>query len=174
MGMPRLTAGLVLAGALVAGCSATPPTVPETGAPTGAAPSPTTTSSSPTTTATPRATPTATPTPTPTPPLSPEALFTKTYDGRNLTLGREIASLRDGLEGTRQVIECAHLREEGLALGGGGAAPPGLVIRELKAPKHGLNRLIQQEPRDGLAAPLVAFQCCLPVDLHGLLVELCQ
>lgn len=92
MGMPRLTAGLVLAGALVAGCSATPPTVPETGAPTGAAPSPTTTSSSPTTTATPRATPTATPTPTPTPPLSPEALFTKTYDGRNLTLGREIAS----------------------------------------------------------------------------------
>lgn len=94
MGMRRLTTGLasfVVAGALVAGCTSAPPSVPETAAPTGAAPSPSTTTEAPaTTTAT--ATPTPTPTPTPAPPLSPEALFAKTYDGRNLTLGREISS----------------------------------------------------------------------------------
>jgi dipeptidyl aminopeptidase/acylaminoacyl peptidase len=57
--------------------------------PTGAAPSPSTPSSTPSTTTT-AASPT--PTPTPAPPLSLEGLFTKTYDGANLRLGRETGS----------------------------------------------------------------------------------
>jgi dipeptidyl aminopeptidase/acylaminoacyl peptidase len=89
--MPRAAVGLLLTGALVAGCTSAPPVVPETSAPSAPAPSPsstsTTTSSAPTTTAT-----TPSPTATAAPPLSPEALFTKTYDGRNLRLGREISS----------------------------------------------------------------------------------
>jgi dipeptidyl aminopeptidase/acylaminoacyl peptidase len=92
MGVPRLAVGLIVAGTFAAGCTSAPPTVPETSAPTSAttaaAPSPT--SSSPTTSAAPT---TTTPSPTATAaPLSPETLFAKTYDGRNLRITREIAS----------------------------------------------------------------------------------
>ena len=91
--MPLVAVGLLLTGALVAGCTSAPPVVQETSAQTGAAPSPSATTSTTTTTAPPTTTtPAPTPTATAAPPLSPEALFTKTYDGRNLTQVREIGS----------------------------------------------------------------------------------
>jgi len=91
--MPLVAVGLLLTGALVAGCTSAPPVVQETSAQTGAAPSPPATTSTTTTTAPPTTTtPAPTPTATAAPPLSPETLFTKTYDGRNLTQVREIGS----------------------------------------------------------------------------------
>src|SRR6476620_11804134 len=89
MGMRRLSVGLLLTGALATGCTTGPSVVRETSAPTGVASSPSTTS----TTAAPSSTTTApTPTPTAAPPLSPETLFAKTYDGRNLRPVRETGS----------------------------------------------------------------------------------
>lgn len=76
----------------MAGCTTSPPSGDVTSAATIATPpstSATTTSqTAPTTTATTAPSPTA----TAAPPLSPETLFTKTYDGRNLTRGREVGS----------------------------------------------------------------------------------
>jgi dipeptidyl aminopeptidase/acylaminoacyl peptidase len=88
--MPRVAVGLLLTAALVAGCTSAPPVVQETAAPTAPAPS----SSTPSTTTSPPATTTTAPSPTATsaPPLSPETLFAKTYDGRNLQQVREIGS----------------------------------------------------------------------------------
>jgi dipeptidyl aminopeptidase/acylaminoacyl peptidase len=87
--MRRLSVGLLLTGALATGCTTGPSVVRETSAPTGVASSPSTTS----TTAAPSSTTTApTPTPTAAPPLSPETLFAKTYDGRNLRPVRETGS----------------------------------------------------------------------------------
>ena len=91
--MPLVAVGLLLTGALAAGCTSAPPVVQETSAQTGAAPSPSATTSTTTTTAPPTTTtPASTPTATAAPPLSPETLFTKTYDGRNLKQVREIGS----------------------------------------------------------------------------------
>ena len=92
MGMRRVAVALVVAAGLVTGCT-TPPSSGEAKSPaTNAAPSST---SAPTTNQTASTTTTTTP-PSPTttaaPPLSPESLFTKTYDGRNLMVGREIGS----------------------------------------------------------------------------------
>ena len=87
--MPRVAVGLLLTAALVAGCTSAPPVVQETAAPTAPAPR----SSTPSTTTSPPATTTApSPTATPAPPLSPETVFAKTYDGRNLQQVREIGS----------------------------------------------------------------------------------
>ena len=76
----------------MAGCTTSPPSGDVTSTATSATPtstSATTTSqTAPTTTATTAPSPTA----TAAPPLSPETLFTKTYDGRNLTRGREVGS----------------------------------------------------------------------------------
>lgn len=89
--MRRAVAGLLLTAGAVAGCTSAPPNDPETAAPTGAATSPAPSS---TTTREAPATTTTIPTPTTTaaPPLSPETLFAKSYDGRNLTVGREVGS----------------------------------------------------------------------------------
>ena len=84
--MPTAAVGLLLMGALVAGCTSAPPVVQETPTQTTPAPSPSTS----TTTSAPATTTTTAPTAAP--PLSPEALFAKTYDGRNLTQVREIGS----------------------------------------------------------------------------------
>ena len=76
----------------MAGCTTSPPSGDVTSTATIATPpstSATTTSqTAPTTSATTAPSPTA----TAAPPLSPETLFTKTYDGRNLTRGREVGS----------------------------------------------------------------------------------
>jgi dipeptidyl aminopeptidase/acylaminoacyl peptidase len=76
----------------VAGCTTSPPSGDVTSTATSETPtstSATTTSqTAPTTTATTAPSPTATAAPL----LSPETLFRKTYDGRNLTRGREIGS----------------------------------------------------------------------------------
>jgi dipeptidyl aminopeptidase/acylaminoacyl peptidase len=94
MGMRRVAVALVVAGALVTGCTTSPPNGEATSAVTGVAP---TSTSASTTNQTAPNTATATtgppsPTATAAPPLSPEALFTKTYDGRNLQVGREVGS----------------------------------------------------------------------------------
>ena len=87
--MPRFAVGPLLTGALVTGCTSAPPVVHVTASPTAPAPR----SSTPSTTTSPPATTTApSPTATPAPPLSPETLFAKTYDGRNLQQVREIGS----------------------------------------------------------------------------------
>jgi dipeptidyl aminopeptidase/acylaminoacyl peptidase len=94
--MRRVAAGLLLTGALVTGCTSAPPAVQDTAAPSSAAssastsPSPTTTTSSAPATSTTSAAPP--PTATAAPPLSPEALFAKAYDGRNLQQVREVGS----------------------------------------------------------------------------------
>jgi dipeptidyl aminopeptidase/acylaminoacyl peptidase len=100
MGMRGAAVGLILTGALVTGCTSTPPVVegtssPTSGAPTSGSDSPSATgASSTTTTPTTTTTTTAAPTPTasPAPALSPETLFTKSYDGRNLQQVREVGS----------------------------------------------------------------------------------
>ncbi|MEP6649774.1 MAG: alpha/beta fold hydrolase [Lapillicoccus sp.] len=81
--MPRVALALLVAGAVLAGCTTAPPNGDVTSPATGAARRPTSTTTTPS--------PASTTAP-PAAPLSPETLFAKTYDGRNLTLGREIAS----------------------------------------------------------------------------------
>jgi dipeptidyl aminopeptidase/acylaminoacyl peptidase len=93
MGMRRVAVALLVAAGLVTGCTTSPLTGEATSAATTAGATPT--SAAMTTGTTPTTTTTAAPPPpsaTPAPPLSPETLFTKTYDGRNLTVGREVGS----------------------------------------------------------------------------------
>ena len=93
--------GLIIAGLMLAGCTAEPGGATAPSTPAGTSPSAAATSAaSPTPSATPSATSTPTPTPSPTTakpsakpnPISVQALIEKKYDGRGLRLGRQLGS----------------------------------------------------------------------------------
>jgi dipeptidyl aminopeptidase/acylaminoacyl peptidase len=96
--MRRTGLGLLILGLLLGGCTADqdgPQTAPSATIPSSATES--ATSAAPSGTATPSATPTPTPTATPKPrpkphPISVQALIERSYDGRDLRLGRQIGS----------------------------------------------------------------------------------
>ena len=85
-------AGLVVVGGFVAGCTISPPSGDVTSTATSATPTSTSATTTSQTAPTTSAKTAPSPTATAAPPLSPETLFTKTYDGRNLTRGREVGS----------------------------------------------------------------------------------
>ena len=92
--------GLIIAGLMLAGCTADPGGTTTPSTPAGTSPSAAATSASPTPSATPSATSTPGPTPSPTTakpsakpnPISVQALIEKKYDGRGLRLGRQLGS----------------------------------------------------------------------------------
>jgi dipeptidyl aminopeptidase/acylaminoacyl peptidase len=90
--MRRVAAGLVVLAGLVAGCMTSPPSGNATSTATSATPTSTSATTPSQTASTTIATTAPSPTATAAPPLSPETLFAKTYDGRNLTQGREAGS----------------------------------------------------------------------------------
>ena len=89
--MRRVAAGLVVVAGFVSGCTTSPPSGSATSTATSATPT-ATSATTPTQTAPTTTTTAPSPTATAAPPLSPETLFAKTYDGRNLTRGREVGS----------------------------------------------------------------------------------
>jgi dipeptidyl aminopeptidase/acylaminoacyl peptidase len=89
--MRRVAAGLVVLAGFVFGCTTSPPSGSATSTATSATPT-ATSATTPSQTAPTTTTTAPSPTATAAPPLSPETLFAKTYDGRNLTRGREVGS----------------------------------------------------------------------------------